>query len=103
MQRQFGTSGQLCCNWADWQWQSADASMGKARLGGGDAIGRNPTDRSKPGTKRSVVVEAKGGPLGIVVAGRQRPRYQAAGGDPGCRGGGTSASNRAESSASVSG
>ena len=28
--------------------------MGKARLG--DAIGRNPTDKSKPGTKRSILV-----------------------------------------------
>ena len=36
---------------------------------GGDAIGRNPTDRGKPGTKRSILVEADGGPLSIVVAG----------------------------------
>ena len=36
---------------------------------GGDAIGRNPTDRGKPGTKRSILVEAAGGPLSIVVAG----------------------------------
>lgn len=35
----------------------------------GDLIGPNPTDRAKPGTKKSVVVEADGGPLGAVVAG----------------------------------
>ena len=45
----------------DWEWQAADAAMGKARLGG-DAVGRNPTDRGKPGTKRSILVEASGGP-----------------------------------------
>lgn len=36
---------------------------------GGDLIGRNPTDRGKPGVKRSLLVEAQGGPLGITVAG----------------------------------
>jgi putative transposase len=32
----------------DWQWQAADAAMGKARRGG-DLVGRNPTDRGKKG------------------------------------------------------
>jgi putative transposase len=32
----------------DWQWQAADADMGKARRGG-DLVGRNPTDRGKKG------------------------------------------------------
>jgi putative transposase len=32
----------------DWQWQAADAAMGKARMGG-DLVGRNPTDRGKGG------------------------------------------------------
>lgn len=36
---------------------------------GGDAIGRNPTDRGKRGAKRSLLVEADGGPLSVVVAG----------------------------------
>ncbi len=36
---------------------------------GGDLIGANPTDRGKPGTKKSLLVEAAGGPLAIVVAG----------------------------------
>ena len=55
----------------DWDWQSADGSMGKARLGG-DTIGRNPTDRGKNGTKKSLLVEAKGGPLAVVIAGANR-------------------------------
>jgi len=36
---------------------------------GGDLIGPNPTDRGKNGVKRSVLVEATGGPLSIVVSG----------------------------------
>ena len=36
---------------------------------GGDLVGPNPTDRGKPGTKRSLLVEAQGGPLSVVVAG----------------------------------
>ena len=51
----------------DWEWQSADCSMGKARFGG--AIGRNPTDRGKAGSKKSILVDAAGGPLSVVVAG----------------------------------
>ena len=35
----------------------------------GDCIGPNPTDRAKPGVKRSILVEAAGGPLAVVVAG----------------------------------
>lgn len=52
----------------DWRWQSVDGAMGKARMGGGKT-GPNPTDRRKPGTKKSVLVEAQGGPLSVVVAG----------------------------------
>jgi len=51
----------------DWQWQSADTVLGKARCGG-DEIGPNPTDRGKNGTKRSMLTDAGGGPLGVVVA-----------------------------------
>lgn len=32
-------------------------------------MGPNPTDRGKNGSKRSVIVDGEGGPLGIVVAG----------------------------------
>jgi putative transposase len=35
----------------------------------GDAIGPNPTDRGKAGTKKSILVEGGGGPLSLVVAG----------------------------------
>ena len=51
----------------DWEWQSADCSMGKARFGG--RIGRNPTDRGKAGSKKSILVDAAGGPLNVVVTG----------------------------------
>jgi putative transposase len=32
-------------------------------------VGANPTDRGKKGVKRSLLVEASGGPLAVVVAG----------------------------------
>jgi putative transposase len=32
-------------------------------------VGKNPTDRGKPGTKQSVLVDEQGGPLGAVIAG----------------------------------
>ena len=35
----------------------------------GDLTGPNPTDRAKNGVKRSLLVEADGGPLAVVVAG----------------------------------
>ncbi len=35
----------------------------------GDLIGPNPTDRAKKGVKRSILVEADGGPLSVVIAG----------------------------------
>lgn len=51
-----------------WEWQAADGAMGKSRFEGG-ARGPNPTDRAKMGTKKSVIVEQDGGPLGVVIAG----------------------------------
>ncbi len=56
----------------DWEWQAADTSMGKARFGGA-LVGPNPTDRAKPGVKRSLLVEADGAPLGVVLAGANIP------------------------------
>jgi len=41
----------------------------------GDLVGRNPTDRGKPGHKRSLIVEADGGRWGGDRR-RQRSRYQ---------------------------
>jgi len=35
----------------------------------GDLIGRNPTDRGKAGSKRSLLVDGEGGPLSVVVGG----------------------------------
>ena len=35
-------------------------------------MGKNPTDRGKKGTKRSVLVDEQGGPLGVVIAGANR-------------------------------
>lgn len=51
-----------------WQWQAADGVMGKSRFCGAKR-GPNPTDRAKPGTKKHVIVEQDGGPLGVVIAG----------------------------------
>lgn len=51
-----------------WEWQAADGVMGKSRFSG-DARGKNPTDRAKMGTKKSVLVEQHGGPLGVVIDG----------------------------------
>jgi len=49
-----------------WKWQSVDGATTKAPLGGA-GTGRNPTDRGKSGTKRSLLVEGKGIPLAIEV------------------------------------
>ena len=42
--------------------------MTKAPLGG-DATGKNPTDRGKLGTKRSLMTEATGVPVSVIVDG----------------------------------
>ena len=52
----------------DWTWQSVDGAMTKAPLGG-DATGKNPTDRAKLGTKRSLMTESSGVPVSLVVDG----------------------------------
>ena len=54
------------------QWQAADGTMTKAPLGG-EKTGKNPTDRGKVGTKRSLLVNAQGLPLAIVVSGANTP------------------------------
>src|SRR3989339_771653 len=45
---------------------------GQSPFWGGE-IGPNPTDRGKKGVKRSVLVEADGGPLAVVIAGANVP------------------------------
>lgn len=52
----------------DWTWQSVDGAMTKAPLGG-EGTGKNPTDRGKLGTKRSLMTEANGVPVSLVVDG----------------------------------
>ena len=42
----------------------------------GDLVGPNPTDRAKVGVKRSLLVEADGGPLSVVVAGANVPDFK---------------------------
>lgn len=56
----------------DWEWQSADGAMTKAPLGGPET-GPNPTDRGKSGTKRSVLTDAEGIPVGAAVGGANVP------------------------------
>jgi transposase len=39
---------------------------------GGTEVGPNPTDRGKPGTKRHLVTDARGTPLGLKLSGANR-------------------------------
>jgi putative transposase len=55
-----------------WKWQAADGTMTKAPLGG-EKTGKTPTDRGKLGTKRSLLVDEQGVPLGLVVSGANTP------------------------------
>jgi putative transposase len=55
----------------DWSWLAMDGAMTKAPLGG-ERTGRNPTDRGKLGTKRSLLTEARGVPVGLAVEGANR-------------------------------
>ncbi len=61
----------------DWRWLAMDGAMGKAPLGG-DHTGRNPTDRGKLGSKRSLLTDHRGIPLGIAVAGANRNDHKLA-------------------------
>ena len=54
-----------------WKWQSIDGAMVKAPLAQ-EAVGRNPTDRGKKGTKRHLLVDGRGVPLSLVVTGANR-------------------------------
>jgi putative transposase len=55
----------------DWEWQAMDGAMTKAPLGG-ESTGPNPTDRGKKGTKRSLLTEGNGVPIGLAVVGANR-------------------------------
>jgi len=52
----------------DWRWQSIDGTMTKVPLEG-KSTGKNPTDRGKTGTKRSLLPDAAGIPTGLAVGG----------------------------------
>ena len=43
---------------------------------GGKKTGKNPTDRGKKGTKKSLLTDGDGGPLGVVIAGANVRRAQ---------------------------
>jgi len=43
------------------------------RDSGEKKVGKNPTDRGKPGTKTSLLVDEQGGPLGAVIDGANVP------------------------------
>jgi len=49
-----------------WRWQSVDGAMMKAPLAL-EAVGPNPTDRGKKGSKRHLLVDGRGVPLSLVV------------------------------------
>lgn len=59
----------------DWSFLSMDGAMTKAPLGG-DSTGPNPTDRGKKGTKRSLLTEADGIPVGLEVAGANKNDFK---------------------------
>ncbi len=42
----------------------------------GDQVGPNPTDRGENGVKRSILVEADGRPLSVIVAGANVPDFK---------------------------
>lgn len=61
-----------------WRWQSVDSKSCPAPLGG-EASGRNPTDRGKRGSKVHLLVDARGAPLAVYVSGaNQHDKWGAA-------------------------
>jgi hypothetical protein len=55
-----------------WRWQSVDGTVVKAPLAQ-ESVGPKPTDRGKNGSKRMLLVDARGVPLSIIVTGDLRP------------------------------
>ena len=62
----------------DFDWMALDGSLHKAPLGG-KKTGPNPTDRGKGGVKRSLLTEARGIPVGLVLDGGEPARHEADG------------------------
>jgi hypothetical protein len=63
----------------EWEWQSVDGVMSKAptkaplgKGASGQATGKNPTDRAKMGTKRSMLTDGAGIPLAVALEGANR-------------------------------
>jgi len=59
----------------DWAWLAMDGVMTKAILGEKQA-GKHPTDRGKTGTKRSVLTDGWGVPIGLAVDGVNRNDFK---------------------------
>ena len=59
----------------DWAWLAMDGAMTKAPLGG-EKGGQDPTDRGKIGTKRSVLTDGSGVPIGLAVDGANRNDFK---------------------------
>ncbi len=51
-----------------WKWQAIDSKSVSTPLGG-EATGRNPTDRGKRGAKVHILVDERGAPLAIDISG----------------------------------
>ena len=54
------------------QWNALPRSLGASSTVHDRQTGPNPTDRAKSGTKRSILVDGKGVPLGVCVDGDNR-------------------------------
>ena len=54
-----------------WKWQSGDGANIKAPMAL-ESVGRNPTDRGKNGSKRSLLVDERGVPLSLIISGANR-------------------------------
>ena len=61
----------------DWEWLAMAGAMTKAPLGG-KKVGKNPTDRGKIGTKRSLLTDGGGVPIGLAVEGANRNDFKMA-------------------------
>ena len=56
----------------DWKWQAMDWCYYKSTSWGKKAQDQIPQTRAKSGTKRSILVDGKGVPLGVCVDGANR-------------------------------
>jgi putative transposase len=54
-----------------WRWQAIDSRSCAAPLGG-EATGKNPTDRAKRGSKVHILVDQRGAPLAVQITGANR-------------------------------